>query len=130
MNAYFVWWAHDETFVNSVDLWFVANSGESLHNQDASHDEWNNFHEVVYDAFCLEDDDYQEIEDNFPNQHLDEEPNNQEKTFYDLLCASIISLRNSSKNEIVLSWLSYMLHTKNANNVTSASFNAIIKGCK
>ncbi|GLU16029.1 hypothetical protein SLE2022_324790 [Rubroshorea leprosula] len=87
MNAYSVWWAH----------------GESSHSQDTHHDERNDFREMVYDAFCPEDDDNREMEGNFPNQHLDEEPNNQAKAFYDLLHASTIPLGSAKRNETVLS---------------------------
>ncbi|GLT29085.1 hypothetical protein SLA2020_039720 [Shorea laevis] len=103
MNAYSIWWAHGETFMNSADPWFAANLGESSHSQDTQLDERNDFHEMVYDAFCPKDDDHQEIEGNFPNQHLDEELNNQAKAFYDLLHASTIPLGSSNRNEIVLS---------------------------
>ncbi|GLU21477.1 hypothetical protein SLE2022_376130 [Rubroshorea leprosula] len=130
MNVYSVWWAHGETFVNSADPWSATNLGQSSHSQDTHHDERNDFREMVYDAFCLEDDDSQEIEGNFPNQHMDEEPNNQAKVFYDLLHASTIPLGSSKRNEIVLSWLSYMLHTKIANNIATNGFNAILKGCR
>ncbi|GLT67271.1 hypothetical protein SLA2020_395920 [Shorea laevis] len=102
MNAYSIWWAHGEKFMNSTDSWSVANLGESAHSQDTHHDEKNDFHEMVYDVFCLEDDDHQEMEGNFPNQHLDEELNNQAKAFYDLFHASTISLGKSTKNEIML----------------------------
>ncbi|GKU89703.1 hypothetical protein SLEP1_g3806 [Rubroshorea leprosula] len=119
MNSYSVWWAHGETFVNSADPWSATNLGESSHSQDTHHDERNDFREMVYDAFCLEDDDNREMEGNFPNQHLDEEPNNQAKAFYDLLHASTIPLGSAKRNEIVLNWLSYMLHTKIANNITA-----------
>ncbi|GLT46156.1 hypothetical protein SLA2020_199330 [Shorea laevis] len=130
MNAHFVWWAHGETFVNSADPWSTTNLGESSHSQYTHHDERNDFREMAYYAFCPDDDDNWEIESNFPNQHLDEEPNNQAKAFYDLLHASTIPLGSSERNETVLSCLSYMLHTKTANNITANGFNAILKGCR
>ncbi|GKV36721.1 hypothetical protein SLEP1_g44820 [Rubroshorea leprosula] len=47
MNAYFVWWAHGETFVNSANPRFAVNLGESSHSQDTHHDERIDFHETV-----------------------------------------------------------------------------------
>ncbi|GLT90340.1 hypothetical protein SLE2022_082790 [Rubroshorea leprosula] len=126
MNAYSIWWAHSETFMNLADPWSAANLGESSHSQDTQHDERNDFHEMVYDAFCP-DDDHQEMEGNLPNQHLDEELNNPAKAFYDLFHAPTIPLGSSNRNETVFSWLSYMLHTKTTNNITVAGFDAIIE---
>ncbi|GLT28457.1 hypothetical protein SLA2020_033910 [Shorea laevis] len=130
MIAYFVWWAYYETFVNSADPWSAVNLGESSQSQDAHHDDQNDFCEMVYDAFCPRDDDYRKIESNFPIQHLDEEPNNQAKAFYDLLHASTIPVDNFDRNKTLLSWLSCMLHTKTMNNITGGGFNAIMKGYK
>ncbi|GLT83472.1 hypothetical protein SLE2022_017600 [Rubroshorea leprosula] len=130
MNAYFVWWAHGKTFMNLVDPWSVTNLGDSSHSQDTHHDDRNDFLEMMYDAFCPKDDDNREMEGNFPNQHLDEEPNNRAKAFYDLLHASTIPLGGFERNETLLSWFSYMLHTKTANNITANGFNAILKGCR
>ncbi|GKV36723.1 hypothetical protein SLEP1_g44822 [Rubroshorea leprosula] len=81
---------------------FAVNLGESSHIQDTHHDERIDFHETVYDALFPEDDDNREMEDNFPNQRLDEEPNNQTKAFYDLLHASTIPLGSSKRYETVL----------------------------
>ncbi|GKV39907.1 hypothetical protein SLEP1_g47607 [Rubroshorea leprosula] len=136
MDAYSVWWAHGETLSNNVDPWLATSDVASSSNveEHVNIDEHVNaeddFHHMVYDAFCPSENDHPRNETEFASENVGDAPNRHAQSFYDLLRASTIPLGPSSNNQTLLGWLSYMLHCKAKNNITGVGYNDIIQGCR
>ncbi|GKU95339.1 hypothetical protein SLEP1_g8710 [Rubroshorea leprosula] len=135
MDAYSMWWAHGETLSHNVDPWLAASDVTSSSNikEHVNIEEHVNanddIHHMVYDAFCPSKNDRPRNEIEFASENVGDAPNRHAQSFYDLLRASTIPLGPSSNNQTLLGWLSYMLHCKAKNNITSVGYNDIIKGC-
>ncbi|GKV14333.1 hypothetical protein SLEP1_g25229 [Rubroshorea leprosula] len=134
MDAYSAWWAHGETLSNNVDPWsttsdvaFSSNIEEHVNVEEHVNAD---IHHMVYDAFCPSEDDRPRNETEFASENVGDAPNRHAQSFYDLLRASTIPLGPSSNNQTLLGWLSYMLHCKAKNNITSVGYNDIIQGCR
>ncbi|GKV48031.1 hypothetical protein SLEP1_g54870 [Rubroshorea leprosula] len=130
MDAYSVWWAHGETLSNNVDPWFAASDVASSSNIEEHGNAEDDFHHMVYDAFCPSENDRHRNEIEFASENVGDAPNNNAQSFYDLLRASTIPLGPASNNQTLLGWLSYMLHTKAKNNISGVGYNEIIHGCR
>ncbi|GLU04325.1 hypothetical protein SLE2022_214780 [Rubroshorea leprosula] len=129
MDAYSVWWSHGETLSNNVDPWFAASDVASLSNIEEHVNAEDDFHHMVYDAFCPSENDCHRNETEFASENVGDAPNNNAQSFYDLLHASTIPLGPASNDQTLLGWLSYMLHTKAKNNISGVGYNEIIHGC-
>ncbi|GKV13406.1 hypothetical protein SLEP1_g24414 [Rubroshorea leprosula] len=128
MDAYSVWWAHGETLSNNVDPWFAASDVASSSNIEEHDNAKDDFHHMVYDAFCPSENDRHRNETKFASENVGDARNNNAQSFYDLLRASTIPLGSASNNQTLLGWLSYMLHTKAKNNISGVGYNEIIHG--
>ncbi|GLT24911.1 hypothetical protein SLA2020_000730 [Shorea laevis] len=130
MDAYSVWWAHGEILSNNVDPWFAASDVASSSNIEEHVNAADDFHHMVYDAFCPSEYDRHRNETEFAYENVGDAPNRHAQSFYDLLRASTIPLGPASNDQTLLGWLSYMLHTKAKNNISGVGYNEIIHGCR
>ncbi|GLT51208.1 hypothetical protein SLA2020_246340 [Shorea laevis] len=129
MDAYSVWWAHGETLSGNVDPWLAIRDVASSSNTKEHVNVEDDFQHMVYDAFYPYENIHHRNETDFPAETVGDEPNSHAQAFYDLLRASTIPLGRSSNDQTVLSWVSYMLHTKTKNNISGVGYNEIIHGC-
>ncbi|GKV43311.1 hypothetical protein SLEP1_g50615 [Rubroshorea leprosula] len=122
--------AHGETLSNNVDPWFATGDVASSSNIEEHGNAEDDFHHMVYDAFCPSKNDRHRNETEFAYENVGDVPNNNAQSFYDLLRALTIPLGPASNNQTLLGWLSYMLHTKAKNNISGVGYNEIIHGYK
>ncbi|GLT96829.1 hypothetical protein SLE2022_144250 [Rubroshorea leprosula] len=108
MDAYSVWWAHDETLSNNVDPLLAASDVASSSNIEEHVNAEDDFHHMVYDAFCPSENDRPRNETEFASENVGDAPNRHAQSFYELLHASTIPLGPSSNNQTLLEILIHL----------------------